>query len=81
MLSENTSSQKGMPSIAAVQKFKCHARFMERHKGRRARSGPSLLTGSHLPSDLNDRVFSMKIKLREGTLSLVNSSGNDRLKI
>jgi hypothetical protein len=47
----------------------------------RSIAGPELLPGSHLLSDVSDRVFNMKIKLREKTLSLVDSSGDDRPKI
>jgi hypothetical protein len=44
-------------------------------------AGPSLPPGSHLLSDLSDRVFGMKIKLGERTLPLMNSSSNERSKI
>jgi hypothetical protein len=43
--------------------------------------GPKLPPESHLLSDLSDRVFGMKIKLKETTLSMVKSTGNGGPKI
>jgi hypothetical protein len=44
-------------------------------------AGPTLPPGSHLLSDLSDRMFSMKIKLQDRILPLVKSTGNDGPKL